>query len=88
MTAAIEVLEVRRFDGHGNLKALAKVKIGCTVAGSRWSRLPAAASSTSCAELYSMRGDAGRIDHCAASSRRAGNRPGTDPATMETSRER
>ena len=31
MTAAIEVLEVRRLDGHGNLKAFAKVKIGCIV---------------------------------------------------------
>jgi hypothetical protein len=31
MTAAIEVLEGRRFDGHGNLKAFAKVKIGCIV---------------------------------------------------------
>ena len=31
MTAAFDVVEVRRFEGHGNLKALAKVKIGCTV---------------------------------------------------------
>ena len=26
MTTAIDVIEVRRFDGHGNLKAFAKVK--------------------------------------------------------------
>ena len=31
MTAAIEVLEGRRFDGHGDLKAFAKIKIGCIV---------------------------------------------------------
>jgi hypothetical protein len=36
MTAAIEVLEGRCFDGHGNLKAFAKVKIGCIVIDSCW----------------------------------------------------
>jgi hypothetical protein len=34
-----------------------------------------------------MPGHAGRIDHCTASSRRAGKRPGTDPETTETSRD-
>ena len=31
MSAGIEVLEVRRMDGSGNLKAFAKVKLGCIV---------------------------------------------------------
>jgi hypothetical protein len=31
MPAAIEVLEMRRLDGAGNLRAFAKVKLGCVV---------------------------------------------------------
>jgi DNA-binding cell septation regulator SpoVG len=31
VTAAIEVLEVRRLSDGGNLKAFAKVKLGCVV---------------------------------------------------------
>ena len=31
MTAAIEVLEARRLDGHGNLRAFAEVRLGCIV---------------------------------------------------------
>jgi DNA-binding cell septation regulator SpoVG len=31
MSAPVEVLELRRCDGMGNLKAFAKVKLGCIV---------------------------------------------------------